>query len=215
MSRDSPKWKHLLRHRESKKLIRAASTSYFPVHLFIWTLWNTLADDKTHLNFLFQQISYLFLLFLELSQLWTPQSQLWMVVHTDVSCSWLRPETVAHHLHLSPIYLSCLAAYVYIQCIWYLAVRSATSKILKPNWRNGSEFVVKPICKEFAIGWVLRNKHLIVNVDSLVIPWITRRVKSDKDGQVIGAQQLRHIRLMKICTNTTLYFECIVWQDLC
>ena len=30
----------------------------------------------------------------------------------------------------------------------------------------------------------------------------------------LGAQQLRHIRMMKIGTNATLDFDCIIWQDL-
>ena len=30
----------------------------------------------------------------------------------------------------------------------------------------------------------------------------------------LGAQQLKHIRMMKIGTNATLDFDCIIWQDL-
>ena len=34
ISVDSPWWKHVLRHRESENLSRAASSSYSPVHIF-------------------------------------------------------------------------------------------------------------------------------------------------------------------------------------
>jgi len=61
---------------------------------------------------------------------------------------------------------------------------------------------------------VLRNKHLIVNVDriSLVIPRIARGVKSDKDGQAIGCLT---IKTHPPDEKTTLNFDCIVRQDLC
>jgi len=64
---------------------------------------------------------------------------------------------------------------------------------------------------------VLRNKHLIVNadrikLDSLVIPRIARGVKSDKDGQAIGCLT---IKTHPPDEKTTLYFDCIVRQDLC
>jgi len=80
VSRDSLKLKHVLRHRESKKLSRAASTSYCPVHLFIWTLWSTLAEDEIYLiptGFLpIFPFSWVLLTTLQESRIGTPQSQL-------------------------------------------------------------------------------------------------------------------------------------------
>ena len=132
-------------------------SSYFLVHLFIWTPSSTSAEDKGVPWFLIQAgfllpspfarvlsttlrqcIPSTFCRALdfessELSRFGTPRSQLWTVVHIDVSCSWLGPETVAHRLDSSP---SCLAAYVYIQCIWYLAMRSAMFQVFKPKLKE-------------------------------------------------------------------------------
>ena len=45
--------------------VSSADSSYFPVHLSIWTSPSTLVKDKTHLFFLLQQFYYLLSLFLE------------------------------------------------------------------------------------------------------------------------------------------------------
>ena len=202
MSRDLLKRKHLLRHRESKKLSRAASTSYFPVHLFIWTLWNTSAQDKMPLGFLLQQISYLLLLFRVLS---------------TISCSWLGPETVAHRLDSSPVHPSCLATYVYIQCFWYLAVRSAASQILKPKlkewiWELSSNQHVRSLPSGEYLGTSTWSS-MWTDQTGQSRDFTNNTWESDKDdGQAIGCPT---IKTHPHSDNAILDFDCIVRQDLC
>ena len=142
VSRDSPKLKHVLRHRESKKLSRAASTSYCPVHLFIWTLWSTLAEDETHLiptGFLpISPFSRVLSTTLQKSGIGTPQSQFWMVVHTDVflfltgawNSGWL--SSLVTHPSLMPCSM-CISS-VFGTWPWDL-LRPRFSN----HWKNGSE----------------------------------------------------------------------------
>jgi len=67
------------------------------------------------------------------------------------SCSWLGPETVAHCLHLSPIYPSCLATYVYLV---YLVLGHEICYVPDSQTIEGMDLriVIKWAYKEFAIG---------------------------------------------------------------
>ena len=171
-------------------------------------------------HILFQQDSYLFLLFLEFSQLLFKSPELGPLNHNFewwciqmFSCSWLGPETVADCLHLSPIHPSCLAACVYPV---YLVLGHEICYVPDSQTieRMDLRIIVKRAYEKFAVGWVLRNKHLIdrIQLDSLVIPRITCEVKDD--GEAIWCPTMK-THLTDGNWYKDLYFNCIVRQNLC